>query len=385
MIRYKKVVRTKLGRTALVALGAFALMGLLAPPANAEVSGISAWVISGATGQPDPSAVSENQIQFGIGFSDSAGASDVRFDRLSFGYTVTGGGRTIASGSSNPNITYVQAGTATNRYIEAVDLRDLSPGTTYTISVWAVDHGQRFTNSINVTTKRQVTPPGAPTSVSAVAATQSATISWTSPASDGGAPITSHTATASPGGQSCTTGTTSCVVSSLSAGSTYTFAVTASNSAGTSSASVASATITIPTLTASASPSPSPSSSASNAKPASSQTPSPSSSASNAKPASSQSGSAGAEDLGSVDPTEDTIDGEIRVAKITDGYRVSVDTNSPDTPFTIVGRKANAKVLKWSLNTKTTGAVLFTTKMNISGYTLRLRMEGETLDVIKVA
>jgi hypothetical protein len=36
---------------------------------------------------------------------------------------------------------------------------------------------------------------------------------------------------------------------------------------------------------------------------------------------------------------------------------MSVDTNSPDTPFTIVGRKANAKVLKWSLNTKTTGAV----------------------------
>ncbi|MSO27923.1 MAG: hypothetical protein EXQ60_07700, partial [Candidatus Nanopelagicales bacterium] len=207
---------TKLGRTILVSLGAFALIGLLAPPANAEVSGISAWVISGATGQPDPSAVSENQIQFGIGFSDSAGASDVRFDRLSFGYTVTGEGRTIASGSKpEPNITYVQSGTATNRYIEAVDLRDLSPGTTYTISVWAVDHGVRFTNSINVTTKTRITPPGAPTSVIAVAATQSATVSWTSPASDGGASITSYTATANPGGQTCSTAATSCVVSSL--------------------------------------------------------------------------------------------------------------------------------------------------------------------------
>jgi len=368
-MRDKKVVGTKFGRTVLVALGAFALIALVAPPSNAEVSGISAWVISGATGQPDPSAVSENQIQFGIGFSDSAGASDVRFDRLSFGYTVTGGGRTIASGSSNPNITYVQAGTATNRYIEAVDLRDLSPGTTYTISVWAVDHGQRFTNSINVTTKTQVTPPGAPTSVIAMAATQSATISWTSPASDGGASVTSYTATANPGGQSCTTGTTSCVVSSLSAGSTYTFTVKASNSAGTSSASVASAAVTIPSTSPSPSASPSPS---------------PSASTSTAKPTSSQSGSAGAEDLGSIDPTEDTIDGEIGVAKIAGGYRMSVDTNSPDTPFTIVGRKANAKVLKWSLNTKTTGAVLFTTKVNISGYTLRLRMEGETLDVIKV-
>ncbi len=367
MTRDRKIICIQFARTVLVALGAFALIGVVAPPSNAEVSGISAWVISGATGQPDPSAVSENQIQFGIGFSDSAGASDVRFDRLSFGYTVTGGGRTIASGSSNPNITYVQAGTATNRYIEAVDLRDLSPGTTYTISVWAVDHGQRFTNSINVTTKTQVAPPGAPTSVIAVAATQSATLSWTSPASDGGASVTSYTATASSGGQSCTTGTTSCVVSSLSAGATYTFTVTASNSAGTSSASVASAAVTIPALTASASPSPSPSASTSNVK-----------------PTSTQSGSAGAEDLGSIDPTEDTIDGEIGVAKIAGGYRMSVDTNSPDTPFTIVGRKANAKVLKWSLNTQTTGAVLFTTKVNISGYTLRLRMEGETLDVIKV-
>ena len=63
---------------------------------------------------------------------------------------------------------------------------------------------------------------------------------------------------------------------------------------------------------------------------------------------------------------------------------MSVDTNNQDTPFNIVGRKANAKVLKWSLNTKTTGAVLFTTKMNIAGYTIRMRMEGETLDVIKV-
>ena len=37
-----------------------------------------------------------------------------------------------------------------------------------------------------------------------------------------------------------------------------------------------------------------------------------------------------------------------------------------------------------SVDTKTTGAVLFTTKMNIAGYTIRMRMEGETLDVIKV-
>ena len=222
----------RLSAVATIALSGLALIGLTAPPASAEVSGISAWVISGRTGEPDPSAVSENQIQFGYGFSDSSGASDVRFDRLSFGYTVTGEGRTIASGSSNPGVTYISAGTAPSRYIDAVDLRDLRAGTTYTISVWALDHGQRFTNSIDVTTQARIAPPGAPTGVTAVAATTLVTVAWTPPSSDGGASITGYTVTASPGGQSCSTVATSCTVSALTTGATYTFSVQAANSSG---------------------------------------------------------------------------------------------------------------------------------------------------------
>ena len=95
--------------------------------------------------------------------------------------------------------------------------------------------------------------------------------------------------------------------------------------------------------------------------------------------------SATAADLGSIDPIEDTFDGELAIAKVDGGSRLRVDTNSPETAFTIVARKANAKVLKWALDTKSTGAVVFTTKRNLAGYTLRLRMEGETLDVVKVA
>ena len=92
-----------------------------------------------------------------------------------------------------------------------------------------------------------------------------------------------------------------------------------------------------------------------------------------------------ADDLGSIDPVEDTVDGELAIAKVEGGYRLRIDTNSPETAFTIVARKPNAKVLKWAVDTKSSGAVVFTTKRNLAGYTLRLRMEGETLDVVKVS
>ena len=82
--------------------------------------------------------------------------------------------------------------------------------------------------------------PGAPTNAAATGGTNSATVSWSAPSSNGGSTITSYTATSSPGGYTCTTGLLTCTISGLSNFVSYTFTVTARNSAGASSPSLTS-------------------------------------------------------------------------------------------------------------------------------------------------
>ena len=83
--------------------------------------------------------------------------------------------------------------------------------------------------------------PGAPFAVSATAGDSQATVSWTAPVSDGGAPILAYTATATPGGQTCsTTGALTCTVAGLTNDELHTFTVTATNRVGTGPASAAS-------------------------------------------------------------------------------------------------------------------------------------------------
>ncbi len=92
------------------------------------------------------------------------------------------------------------------------------------------------------------TVPGAPTGVSATAGNAQATISFTAPASDGGAPITSYTVTSSPGGITATGASSPITVTGLTNGTAYTFTVTATNSEGTSAASTPSAAVTPSTV-----------------------------------------------------------------------------------------------------------------------------------------
>jgi hypothetical protein len=80
----------------------------------------------------------------------------------------------------------------------------------------------------------EISPPTAPTAVTAVAGRGSAIVSWTPPAQTGGGPLLSYTVTAQPGNETVSVaGTvTRATVTSLSNGTSYTVTVAAASSAG---------------------------------------------------------------------------------------------------------------------------------------------------------
>jgi hypothetical protein len=92
-------------------------------------------------------------------------------------------------------------------------------------------------------------PPSPPTAVSAAAAASKAQVSWTTPSSEGGGPITGYTVTPYIGSTAQTPinvspSTTSTTLTGLASGTSYTFKVTATNSVGTSAQSQASGAVT---------------------------------------------------------------------------------------------------------------------------------------------
>jgi hypothetical protein len=89
-------------------------------------------------------------------------------------------------------------------------------------------------------------PPGAPLNVAATAGDGQASVTWTSPPSNGGRPISGYTVASTPGGLTVAAGpsATSATVTGLTNGVTYTFTVTASNALGTGPASAPSNPVT---------------------------------------------------------------------------------------------------------------------------------------------
>ena len=141
----------------------------------------------------------------------------------------------------------------------SVTLSGLNPSTTYNAFVRAInDNGPgQWSAPATVTTQAQsqsptpappapapASPPGAPTSVSAIPGNASAVVSWTPPTDSGTYPITSYVVRSQPGGLTCSTTSTACTVTGLTNGTAYTFTVTASSAAGAGPASAASASVT---------------------------------------------------------------------------------------------------------------------------------------------
>ena len=86
--------------------------------------------------------------------------------------------------------------------------------------------------------------PGAPTGVTAVAGNGQVTVSWSAPASNGGSTITAYTVTPSSGSAVTVGNVLTTTITGLANGTPITFTVVATNSAGTSSASSASSSVT---------------------------------------------------------------------------------------------------------------------------------------------
>ena len=93
-------------------------------------------------------------------------------------------------------------------------------------------------------TGSDVTVPSPPKNVSAEAGDESATVTFSAPADDGGAEITRYTATSNPGRFSATCSASPCLVEGLTNGTAYVFTVTATNEAGESASSEQSNSIT---------------------------------------------------------------------------------------------------------------------------------------------
>jgi len=157
---------------------------------------------------------------------------------VSFTAPASDGGSTIVNyfAVSTPgNITgfISQAGSGT------ITVSGLSAGTNYTFVVYAQNGAGNSPNSGSsnqITTSATV--PGAPTIGTATATSATtATVSFTAPASNGGATITSYTAVSSPGGITGTlsqSGSGTITVNGLTGATNYTFVVYATNSAGNS-------------------------------------------------------------------------------------------------------------------------------------------------------
>ena len=121
----------------------------------------------------------------------------------------------------------------------------LTDGTSYTFTVTATNAAGSGPASAPSNVVVPATVPGAPTGAAATAGDATATVTWTAPASTGGAAITSYTVRANDGTTQTVGGSTlSATFTGLTNGIAYTFTVTAANDVGAGPTSAPSNAVT---------------------------------------------------------------------------------------------------------------------------------------------
>ncbi|MGO4623001.1 putative Ig domain-containing protein [Ensifer sp. 2TAB8] len=140
--------------------------------------------------------------------------------------TFTSSTEGVCTVTSSGELTFVSAGICTINALQAGDAAHLP----------AAQVSQSF--AVNPVM------PGPPLIGGATAGDTQATITFTAPASDGGAAVRDYTVTVNPGGATFTASSSPIIATALSNGATYTFTVTANNAVGMSAPSAASNAVT---------------------------------------------------------------------------------------------------------------------------------------------
>jgi hypothetical protein len=166
------------------------------------------------------------------------------------GSTITSYTATSSPGGVTGTLAQAASGT--------ISVTGLTAATNYTFTVTAtngVGTGAASSASNQITTDSDIVVPGAPTIGTATDVgtsreynNGSATVTFSAPASNGGATILDYTVTSSPGGYTVTGASSPLTVTGLASNTNYTFSVTARNSVGSGTASSASSQITATTV-----------------------------------------------------------------------------------------------------------------------------------------
>lgn len=190
--------------------------------ASAASSAVTPVAAPGTPGSPSAVVTSTTSATVTITAPSSGGAP------ATYLVTASGGGGQTCTVTS-PATSCVVAG--------------LTVGGTYTFTSTATN-GTGTSGASSASSAVILATPGTPGTPTAVAGTGSATVTILAPSSGG--TVSSYTVTSVPAGGSCivTVPATSCVVTGLTAGTSYTFTSTATNGAGTSTSSAASGAVT---------------------------------------------------------------------------------------------------------------------------------------------